>query len=87
MKEKALLLLFSLLFTAFFYAANAQQAGIKIDGKIVNGENGRPVRQANISIALKGVGTATNASGQFVLIVPTANLQIHSRYRALATIL
>lgn len=74
MKKKALAISFSLLFSILFQGASAQQAGININGKVVNAENGRPVRQANITIALKGVGTATNASGQFVLIIPTANL-------------
>lgn len=74
MKIKAIHVLFSFLLMVVFYPARAQQGGIKITGKVTNSENGRPVRQANITVALKGVGTATNNTGQFVLIIPAANL-------------
>lgn len=74
MKERALAGLITFLFTILFNSAYAQQGGININGKVTNTENGRPIRQANITIALKGVGTATNTAGQFVLIIPTANL-------------
>ena len=53
---------------------NAQQTDLVISGKVTRADNNRPVRQASVSIARKGVGTATNTAGKFVLIIPTANL-------------
>jgi hypothetical protein len=52
----------------------AQQGGITLSGKITNLANSRPIRQANVSIEGKGVGTSTNAAGMFLLLIPQANL-------------
>lgn len=50
------------------------QGGITLSGKITSSSNSRPIRQANVSIAGKGVGTSTNAAGMFILLIPQANL-------------
>jgi hypothetical protein len=52
----------------------AQQGDISVSGKVTALEDGQPVRQASVSINRKGVGTATNAAGMFVLMIPVANL-------------
>lgn len=52
----------------------AQQGVITINGKITNLANNRPIRQASVTIAGKGVGTSTNSSGMFVLLIPQGNL-------------
>jgi len=52
----------------------AQSGAISIRGKITASESQQPVPQVSISIDRKGVGTATNASGMFALIIPAANL-------------
>jgi len=66
--------LFLFLLLAFVYPATAQQAGINITGKILSSEDGQPIHRASVNIARKGVGTATNATGLFGLIIPAANL-------------
>jgi len=43
-------------------------------GKVVAADNQQPLHAASISINKKGVGTATNKNGQFLLIIPMANL-------------
>ncbi len=53
---------------------NAQQGGISVNGKITNLANNRPVGQASVAIAGKGIGTSTSSSGMFVLLIPQANL-------------
>jgi CubicO group peptidase (beta-lactamase class C family) len=58
----------------FICPAYAQQPGLTISGKISSADDHQPVPSANISIAQKGIGTATNDSGNFMLIIPTANL-------------
>jgi hypothetical protein len=65
-----LLLLFILLATLGY----AQQAGISIKGTITSFDDNQPIHRANISIDKKGVSTATNTAGMFVLIIPAANL-------------
>ena len=52
----------------------AQQGGITLSGKITNLANNRPIRQASVSIAGKGVGTSTNSAGMFILLISKGNL-------------
>jgi hypothetical protein len=66
------LFLFLLLLLA--HPVMAQQGNISISGKIISAEDQQPVHRANVSIDRKGVGTATNTAGMFVLIIPAANL-------------
>src|SRR6201996_1121459 len=66
--------LFLFLLLAFVYPARAQQAGISITGKITGSEDGQPIHRASVSIARKGIGTATNATGMFALLISAANL-------------
>ncbi|GAB2973246.1 hypothetical protein GCM10027049_04080 [Mucilaginibacter puniceus] len=54
------------------YPIYAQQ-GITVSGKI-SGDDGQPISLTSISVNKKGIGTATNSSGMFVLIIPAANL-------------
>jgi hypothetical protein len=54
--------------------AFAQHGDISINGKVTDLEDGQPVRQASVSIAHKGIGTATNTAGMFVLMIPATNL-------------
>ncbi|OCX53764.1 hypothetical protein BEL04_05610 [Mucilaginibacter sp. PPCGB 2223] len=51
----------------------AQRDNATISGKIVSAANQQPLHAVSISINKKGVGTATNSSGQFLLIIPPAN--------------
>jgi len=65
-------------FSLFFLAAACQvkaQTKISISGKIRSSENQRPIRGVNITIDKKGVGTATNRTGDFHLIIPPVNLK------------
>ena len=52
----------------------AQQGGISIGGKITDHADGQPLRVVSVSVNKKGLGTATNASGLFTLLIPAANL-------------
>ncbi|PTQ98162.1 carboxypeptidase-like protein [Mucilaginibacter yixingensis] len=59
----------------FCAIANAQtQRTIKISGKVSAADDGQPIRQVTITIDKKGVGTSTNASGEFLLFIPLTNL-------------
>nr|WP_294791426.1 carboxypeptidase-like regulatory domain-containing protein [uncultured Mucilaginibacter sp.] len=62
-----------LLLMVCFNPASAQQRLI-ISGKVTNEQSGRPIRRASVSINNKGVGTGTNDAGQFILLIPQANL-------------
>ena len=53
---------------------SAQKSDIRISGKIIDLDGGLPVHRASVSISRKGIGTATNTTGLFVLIIPSANL-------------
>lgn len=66
-----LLPLFILIITA---QAWAQRGPITINGKISNEQSSQPIGRASVSINNRGVGTATNEAGLFVLIIPAANL-------------
>jgi len=65
--------LFLLFMLTFFSSASAQR--IIITGKVTNEQSGRPIRRASISINNKGIGTGTNDAGQFILLIPQANLK------------
>lgn len=54
------------------YPIYAQQ-GITVSGKVTSGSDGQPVSLTSVSVSKKGIGTATNASGMFVLMIPVAN--------------
>jgi hypothetical protein len=56
------------------YPVYAQKSDIGINGKITALDDGQPVHRASVSISRKGIGTATNTAGLFVLIIPAANL-------------
>jgi CubicO group peptidase (beta-lactamase class C family) len=58
----------------FTYQLQAQQNNISISGKVLSADDRQPVPSANISIAQKGIGTATNTAGAFILIIPAANI-------------
>lgn len=73
MKIKLTFVFISLFFIAT-YQANAQAKFI-INGKIHSSENQQAVRGVNITIDKKAVGTATNRTGDFVLMIPAANLK------------
>jgi hypothetical protein len=64
---------FTLILMILVYPVFAQQ-DITINGKVTDLEDGQPVHRASVSISKKGVGTATNVAGMFVLIIPAANL-------------
>jgi hypothetical protein len=66
-----LLLLFTITLTQ---STQAQQNGINISGKIVGAADKQPLPHINISIERKGVGTATNTAGLFVLRIPVENM-------------
>ncbi|WP_448699368.1 serine hydrolase [Mucilaginibacter sp. AW1-3] len=55
------------------HQVKAQQDKANISGKVVSAETQQPLHAVSISINKKGVGTATNTSGHFMLIVPLAN--------------
>jgi hypothetical protein len=65
---------FFLLLMLLVAPAYAQQGNISISGKIIATEDGKPVPNTSINIERKGVGTATNAAGMFMLIIPAANI-------------
>ncbi|WP_162847023.1 carboxypeptidase-like regulatory domain-containing protein [Mucilaginibacter gracilis] len=67
-------LFFTLILTILACRAFAQPGSISISGKVTALNDGHPIVQASISISRKGVGTATNAAGMFVLIIPANNL-------------
>lgn len=50
------------------------QGDLSVSGKVTDLGDGQAIRQASVSIARKGVGTSTNASGMFALSIPAANL-------------
>lgn len=52
------------------YPIYAQQ-GITVSGKVTS--DGQPIALTSVSVSKKGIGTATNASGMFVLMIPAAN--------------
>lgn len=52
----------------------AQRDNISLSGKVVSAENQQTLNAVSISINKKGIGTATNKSGLFLLIIPPANL-------------
>jgi hypothetical protein len=54
------------------YPVYAQQA-ITVSGKVTSGSDGQAVPLTSISVSKKGIGTATNSSGMFVLMIPAAN--------------
>ena len=54
------------------YSSFAQQV-ITVSGKVTSGGEGQPIPLASVSINKKGIGTATNSSGMFVLMIPTTN--------------
>ena len=49
------------------------QQGITVSGKVTSGSDGQAVPLTSISVSKKGIGTATNSSGMFVLMIPAAN--------------
>ena len=57
----------------FFTVTAFAQNGISITGKIKTADDPQPLNGVSIGIDRKGVGTATNSYGQFVLIIPGAN--------------
>lgn len=69
---------FSLFLLVVFLSINrvdAQQGPVNISGIISGADDRQPIHRASISIDRKGIGTATNAAGRFVLIIPNANLR------------
>lgn len=70
--------LFYLLFWALllcFQPVSAQRGGISISGKITGSDDGQSIPGANIGIDRKGIGTAANVSGAYILMIPAANLK------------
>jgi hypothetical protein len=63
---------FGLLLMLVFFSASAQQR-IIISGKVTSEQSGEPISRASISINNKGIGTGTNDSGHFILLIPEAN--------------
>jgi hypothetical protein len=49
------------------------QQGITVNGKVTSGSDGQAVPLTSVSVSKKGIGTSTNASGMFVLMIPAAN--------------
>ncbi|GAB3909080.1 carboxypeptidase-like regulatory domain-containing protein [Mucilaginibacter boryungensis] len=74
MKIKFVAAIFSVWFVLFAVYAFAQN-GISITGKIKAAEDQQPLNGVSIGIDRKGTGTATNSNGQFVLIIPAANIR------------
>jgi len=67
----------NLIFLLLFLLAQqvlAQSNNVNITGKVVAADSQQPLHAASISINKKGVGTATNKNGQFLLMVSAANL-------------
>lgn len=54
------------------YPVYAQQT-ITVSGKVTSGSDGQAVPLTSISVSKKGIGTSTNSSGMFVLMIPAAN--------------
>ncbi len=50
------------------------QGGFSINGKVTSADSKQPLHAVSITIDRKGVGTATNKNGDFVLLVPAANV-------------
>lgn len=67
-------ILFSVSFVLMVCFAMAQN-NITIGGKIRSSENQQPLHGVNIGIDKKGVGTATNNSGNYQLIIPVTNVR------------
>jgi CubicO group peptidase (beta-lactamase class C family) len=61
-----------LLLLSFSFKYVSAQSDIGITGKVVSSEDQQPIYGANITIDRKGVGTATNKSGNFALTIPGA---------------
>lgn len=57
------------------YPLQAQQSNISISGKVISADDRQPVPSANVGIAQKGIGTATNSNGAFILLIPGGNLK------------
>lgn len=74
MNIKPICAFFCLFLLIATYQVNAQTKLI-INGKITSSDNQQPLHGVNITIDKKGVGTATNKSGNFGLIIPPANLK------------
>lgn len=64
---------FAFLLLLHAYRVKAQQDNININGKVISAETRQPLHAVSISINKKGIGTATNNSGLFLLIVPAAS--------------
>ncbi|MFD0751481.1 carboxypeptidase-like regulatory domain-containing protein [Mucilaginibacter calamicampi] len=62
-----------LLLVSLFNSASAQQR-IIISGKVTIDQTDQPISRASISINNKGIGTGTNDAGQYILLIPQANL-------------
>jgi hypothetical protein len=73
MKNSFFFALVALWLTMIGNALHAQQTDFSIRGKVTALEDGIIVRQASVTIDRKGVGTATNAAGLFILTIPAAN--------------
>jgi hypothetical protein len=74
MSKPVFRIFFLLMMMAFICSVYAQKGSISIYGKITAADDKDPIPHASISIDRKGFGTATNASGNFALIIPAANL-------------
>lgn len=66
----------TLVLTTIFFPGHAQQGsrGLTLTGKLTAEDDREAIAHATISIANKGIATATNTAGKFVLIIPAANL-------------
>jgi hypothetical protein len=73
MKNSFFFALVALWLTMIGNALHAQQTDFSIRGKVTALEDGIIVRQASVTIDRKGVGTATNAAGLFILTIPATN--------------
>lgn len=63
----------AILLTVFYLNTFAQQ-GITISGRVLSITDQQPVPSANITVAKRGIGTATNNNGDFTFVIPAANL-------------
>ena len=63
-----------LFFITFISTTYAQQGNITIAGKVIDADDKLSVSYANIGIPKKGLGTVTNANGEFVFILPSSTL-------------
>jgi hypothetical protein len=70
--KSTLKFIFVILMLLLAYPVYAQQA-ITVSGKVTSGSDGQAVPLTSISVSKKGIGTATNSSGMFVLMIPAAN--------------